>query len=422
MKLFRIHIYLSIRNFIKSIFSFTKNKKYEHEISKILLQNSNKSNILLTSQCRIAFLVVLKYLKEKLSTKYEIIFLAYNLPEMLNVAKNLNFKIVLCDLNYKSGFFDIDILKKKINSNTAAVVLTNMFNSYGLSIELQQICKINNIYLIEDNAIYFDNYKTLEKEKKYSGSIGDFSLYSFNIMKNISALYGGAVTSNDREFNLYGEKLLLTFRNFPKIILCKQVLIFFILKILSINLLYRFFFFSIIKFVHNHNIRYMMELFYPSLKFKIKEFPKYYFTNISFLSKKMIFYQLKNLEKRKENHEKRKSNNIYYFKKFEKLEIDAVRLLNISDFDYQNFIDFPILVKNREKLNHFLLKKGIETRLYYYKNCEKIFKKTEKLCINSEKYENEIICLPNSEKVSLKYIDYIVNMVSAFYSKLNDQK
>ena len=69
MKLFRIHIYLSIRNFIKSIFSFTKNKKYEHEISKILLQNSNKSNILLTSQCRIAFLVVLKYLKEKLSTK-----------------------------------------------------------------------------------------------------------------------------------------------------------------------------------------------------------------------------------------------------------------------------------------------------------------------------------------------------------------
>ena len=95
MKLFRIHIYLSIRNFIKSIFSFKKNKKYEHEISKILLQNSNKSNILLTSQCRIAFLVVLKYLKEKLSTKNEIIFLAYNLPEMLNVAKNLNFKIVI---------------------------------------------------------------------------------------------------------------------------------------------------------------------------------------------------------------------------------------------------------------------------------------------------------------------------------------
>ena len=166
----------------------------------------------------------------------------------------------------------------------------------------------------------------------------------------------------------------------------------------------------------------MLELFYPSLKFKFKEFPKYYFTNISFLSKKMIFYQLKNLEKRKENHEKRKSNNIYYFEKFEKLEINAVRLLNISDFDYQNFIDFPILVKNREKLNHFLLKKGIETRLYYYKNCEKIFKKTEKLCINSEKYENEIICLPNSEKVSLKYIDYLVNMISTFYSKLNAQK
>ena len=160
-----------------------------------------------------------------------------------------------------------------------------------------------------------------------------------------------------------------------------------------------------------------MKLFYPSLKFEIKQFPEYYFTNISSFSKKLIFFQLINLKKRKDNFDVRKSNNIYYLKKLEKLNTNNLKLLNISDFNYQNFIDFPILVKNRLKLNLFLLSKGIETRIHYYKNCEKIFEQNKDLCVNSEKYENEIICLPNSEKISTTYMDYIVKMISIFYSQ-----
>ena len=36
---------------------------------------------------------------------------------------------------------------------------------------------------------------------------------------------------------------------------------------------------------------------------------------------------------------------------------------------------------------------------------------------NAEKYENRIICLPNHRKITKKYIDYIVDTVSNFYSK-----
>ena len=102
-------------------------------------------------------------------------------------------------------------------------------------------------------------------------------------------------------------------------------------------------------------------------------------------------------------------------------KINGIKLIKISDFNYQNFIDFPILVKNRAKLNNFLLKNGIESRLYYYKNCEKIFNKnTKSYCSNSQKYENEIMCLPNSKKITLKYIDYIIKIIFIFYSKKNN--
>ena len=416
MSYFRINIFLSIKNFLKATFQFDNQSEYEKKINQFILKNTNKKRISLTSQCRISFLFILKYLKIKLSKKNEIIFCAYNLPEMINIARNLRFKIIFCDLNYETGFYDLTKLKKKINKKTLAVVLTNMFNSYEQSVKLKKLCKKRGVTLIEDNAIYFDNYKIFRNKKFFSGSVGDFSIYSFNIMKNISAFYGGAVISNNSDFHDYLRKESLKLKNFNKIILFKQIIIFFILKIMSINFLYKNLFFKIIRNTHINNDRTILKLFYPSLKFKIIKFPKYYFTNISFFSKKLIFNQLNESKKRINVHKDRKFKNIYYYKKFKKIKINKIDTIKITDFNYQNFLDFPLLIKNKIELNSFLLSKGIETRSYHYRNCEKIFTKNNKLsCMNSEKYENQIICLPNHKKISLEYMDYVVKMIKVFY-------
>ena len=421
MSYFRINIYLSVKIFFKSIFYLKNEEKQDREINKSILKISNKKKISLTSQCRISFLLTLKYLKKKLPKKNEIVLCAYNLPEMTNIASNLNLKIIFCDLNYKTGFYDLSKLRKKLNKKTLAVVLTNMFNTYEQSVELKKICKLKKISLIEDNAIYFDNYKIKKNKKIYSGTVGDFSIYSFNIMKNISALYGGAVTSNNNDFHLYLNKESSKFKNFNKKVLFKQILIFFILKIMAIKILYKYVFFKIVKIIHVNNIRLFLKMFYPSLKFKVIKFPTYYFTNISLFSKKLIFNQLLEKKKRIDAHKKRKIKNIYYYNKFKKLDIDKINVIKIIDFNYQNFLDFPIMVKDKFKLNSFLLHKGIETRSYHYRNCEKIFYKKNKLfCLNSQKFENQILCLPNHSKISFEYMDYIINTIAAFY--LNNKK
>ena len=59
---------------------------------------------------------------------------------MINIAKNLGFKIIFADIEYNSGNLDLVKLKKTINKNTLAVVLTNMFNSYEHSNKLRKIC------------------------------------------------------------------------------------------------------------------------------------------------------------------------------------------------------------------------------------------------------------------------------------------
>lgn len=418
MKYFRINIYLSLKIFFTSFFEYKNSDKYDYKIGKLLLKNSKKKHLSLTSQCRISFLFILKYLKKYFPKKNEIIFCAYNLPEMINVAKNLNFKIIFSDLEYSSGFYNLSKLRKKLNKKTAAVVLTNMFNTYEESMKLKKICKNKNINIIEDNAIYFDNYKIINNKKKFSGSIGDFSIYSFNIMKNISALYGGAVASNDYEFHRFLNLESKNLNSFNKTVLLKQIMIYFILKIMSINFLYKNLFFNLIKNTHTNNYNFLLKIFYPSLKFKIIKFPKYYFTNISLLSKKLILKQLVNFKNRFNNHKIRKINNNYYNIKFKSFKTKKVKTFEIHDFNYQNFMDFPLLVQNKNKLNKFLLSKGIEIRSYHYRNCEKIFIKGKRLsCKNAQNFENQIICLPNHKGIKLEYIDYIVNMISIFYSK-----
>ena len=99
--MFRINLYLQIDKFLKGLFSFYKTN-YLCDCSKILKKQSKKKNIFFTSQCRIAFLYILKFLKIINPKKKEIVFVAYNLPEMVNVAKNLNYKKVK---GYIEGYY-----------------------------------------------------------------------------------------------------------------------------------------------------------------------------------------------------------------------------------------------------------------------------------------------------------------------------
>ena len=91
--MFRIHIYLNFLKFLKAFFIFHERSILKSKISKIILSQTKKQKLIFSSQCRISFLYLLKYLKEKQKYRNEIIFPSYNLPEMVNVAKNLNFKV-----------------------------------------------------------------------------------------------------------------------------------------------------------------------------------------------------------------------------------------------------------------------------------------------------------------------------------------
>ena len=173
-------------------------------------------------------------------------------------------------------------------------------------------------------------------------------------------------------------------------------------------------FYYLFYFASEYKINSIQNLIYPSLRFKNSPIPSYYVSTINNFSKNLFIFNCKTLIMRKKNHNFRKINNKYYYKELRKLNSKDIFIFPIQDFNYQNYLDFPVLFKKKEKVFKYLIKRGYDLKKIHYFNCSKEFKSKFK-CINSERIENEIICLPNHEKINKLYINSLVKEIKTFY-------
>ena len=204
MKISRVKIYLKFKHIVKSLFSNFENDK--SNVEQKLTQLTNKKYIEFFGMCRTSFLVILEYLKVKKPHRDELIVCSYNLEEMIDIVRLYNFKVKLIDINYETGVMNYEQIKSFASNKTAAILFTNMFNNHLELQELNKFCRDNDILMIEDNAIYYGNYFLQKANQKYSGSYGDVSIFSFGIMKNVSAIFGGALLTSDMDIYNFANK------------------------------------------------------------------------------------------------------------------------------------------------------------------------------------------------------------------------
>jgi perosamine synthetase len=103
---------------------------------------------------------------------------------------------IFADVDHATFNIDPESVKKCITEKTRAIISVSL---YGLSPDydkLLEICKQNNLYLIEDNAeCFLGTYKG-----KLVGQFGDFSSFSFQASKHITCGDGGMLTTDNEEF------------------------------------------------------------------------------------------------------------------------------------------------------------------------------------------------------------------------------
>ncbi|MDL2323402.1 DegT/DnrJ/EryC1/StrS family aminotransferase [Bacteroidales bacterium OttesenSCG-928-A17] len=110
-------------------------------------------------------------------------------------------KPILVEPNIDTYNLDLSLIENHITPRTKAIMVVHLYGQTCWSEELEYIAKKHNLKVIEDNAQAVGAYFFYENgKKKRTGNLGDAAGNSFYPGKNLGALGdSGAVTTNDDE-------------------------------------------------------------------------------------------------------------------------------------------------------------------------------------------------------------------------------
>lgn len=170
-------------------------QKFEKEFAKFLgvkyclLTNSGSSANLLA----ISALTSLKLGKKRLKLGDEVITTACGFPTTLNPIIQNNLKPVFVDVELGTYNIQAEMIEKAISEKTKAIFVAHTLGNPVNINEIKKIAEKHDLWFIEDNCDALGS----KYGKRYTGSYGHISTFSFYPAHHITMGEGGAVLTND---------------------------------------------------------------------------------------------------------------------------------------------------------------------------------------------------------------------------------
>ena len=408
MKISRINLFVSAKFYLTILFGFFKNDKKNLIIHLSRIFKTN--NFLLFSQGRVALYDCLKF-EIASAQKNEIIVSPYTLPEVINVIINLNAKPIFVDLDLKTGLPNIEEVKKKINKNTLAVIITHLYSSESSIKKFATFIKQNSLCLIEDCAINFGSTVRYKNKTKALGTLGDYGFFSFGMMKNICLMNGGALYVKDKNKLDQINKNISNKKKFPFFHFINLIFFSLLINFFFSKFIYNIFTFKVLKHGYDKE-SFLIKKIYPGLfPFLSSRTPKSF--NFDFFKplSTAAIYQLKNFK----NMHLERVKKIKLYNKFLK-DAKNITLLKFDTYNENSFLEYPIIIKNNinQDIHNKLLKSGFDIRKKWYINCSTLnkFKINKKFYPNIKLLDETILCLPVHDKINKKYIKHLAMNLS----------
>lgn len=146
----------------------------------------------------------------KLNIGDEVIVPANTYIASVLAISNMGLKPILVEPSLSTYNIDASKIKKAITSKTKAVLGVHLYGQLFNVEEVDKICRLENLLLIEDAA---QAHGAVYKNGQRAGNLSDAAAFSFYPTKNLGALGdAGAVTTNNEELN----EVILKLRNYGK--------------------------------------------------------------------------------------------------------------------------------------------------------------------------------------------------------------
>ncbi len=105
---------------------------------------------------------------------------------------------VFADIDADTFCLDPNDVLKKITPKTRAIITVNLFGHPSPLDELRELARVNDLYLIEDNA----QGPLAEYKNQYAGTLSDIGIFSLNYHKHIHTGEGGVCVTDDDDLAL----------------------------------------------------------------------------------------------------------------------------------------------------------------------------------------------------------------------------
>ena len=402
---------------------------FENKLKKI----TGSNNILPTSSASNAFHLLLSVLN--FPHESEIIMSPITVESFIKIILYHGLKPVFVDVKKENYLADIEQVKNKISLKTKAILVTPLFGWYGGMQEFRDLATEQSLILIEDCAQAFGcTYKD-----KFSGTWGDFGLYSFGPVKFPTGISGGAILFQDSSWREVFIKKLNSFNKPNRFRLIKDLI-----RFGTIWLLLKKIFFNIITF---KAIKYGL-----SISSYLKHFQKKSDIVAAFIQKtkhddipiidiphKEICEYIHSI---KQLHEQPNKPNIsmifnqllYYKDVFQKKIKNAEFLYNkLSNnlFDLlpyppknnetHNFWQFVLRVKNKKHFIKYMQDNKIDVSgLVFLRSYNKdLFGTNATYLIEADSASDEIIYIPIFPNLSEKNMNYISKKILYYFNNLS---
>jgi len=168
--------------------------KYTDRFEKEFAKYTGVKHAIAINSCTSALTTSLRFLDVK---DKEVIVPSNTFIATPNSVIEAGGKFVFAEVKKETLCLDPDDIRKKITKKTKAIIIVHMLGLICPEIdEIKEICKENNLILIEDAA----HAHGAEINGEKAGSLGQIGCFSFFPSKVMTTMTGGMLTTNNDEF------------------------------------------------------------------------------------------------------------------------------------------------------------------------------------------------------------------------------
>jgi dTDP-4-amino-4,6-dideoxygalactose transaminase len=179
---------LTVTDLLRGLLGLGLGRRYRKQLEQELREYFGVRYVFLVSSGKAGLALVLSALR-RISDRREVVIPAYTCFSVPSAVVKAGLRVRPCEVNPKTGDFDLGELPRVVSDATLCVIPTHLFGIAADVESVREICRARGVFVVEDAA----QAMGVRHRGQLLGTLGDAGLFSLGRGKNITCGSGGIV-------------------------------------------------------------------------------------------------------------------------------------------------------------------------------------------------------------------------------------